>query len=556
MAEIRLLAPDVAERIAAGEVIDRPASAVKELVENALDAGATAIRVEARGGGLRLIRVADDGCGIPGDQLELAFLRHATSKLRDLAGLEQVRTLGFRGEALASIAAVAEVAIVSATDDGAGSRCLFRAGRPLEHVGAARERGTTITVVDLFSLLPARLKFMRGARSEAATIGALLRRFALARPDVRYTLLLEGRVQFRHDGGGLTEALAAVFGDTVARGLMPVEAAVGESVRIGGMIGDRGATRGSRSGLALYVNGRAVRARPLLEAIEAGYRPFLPSGRHAVGAIFLDLPPEDVDVNIHPAKLDVRLRDESAVCAALTTAVRAAYGRHPVGIAGVQPLALAGAQPRLRGLSRLSRVAEERQGWGGAAPREGGSPLPPLRLVGQVENALLVAEGSAGIYLIDQHRAHERVIFDNLGSADGRQALIEPALIELSPAESARLTARLEALDGLGFACEQFGASRFIVRAVPSGDELSGLGGALADLLHDAAADAENWRERLLATISCRAAVRKGRPLTPAQTRDLLDRLAAAHSPAVCPHGSPVILHLSDGFLARQFDWG
>jgi DNA mismatch repair protein MutL len=551
MAEIRLLAPEVAERIAAGEVIDRPAAVVKELVENAIDAGAHEVRIEARGGGLRLIRVSDDGCGIEADQAELAFRRHATSKLRDLAGLEAVTTLGFRGEALASIAAVAEVTLVSATSDDAGVRLIFRAGRPLERVAAARSRGTTVTVVDLFSQLPARLKFMRGARAEAAAIGTVVRRLALARPELRFTLVLEGHVQFRHDGGGLPDALASVFGDEFGRATVPVEPVEAEGVRIGGALGDRGVTRGNRAQLALFVNGRFVRARPLLDAIEDGYRRALPRGRHAVGAIFLQVPPPDLDVNIHPAKLDVRLRHEAAVCAALTRSVRLAFGRHPASPSATRPLALDGAQPRFRG---LSRVVEERAGWP-EKPEADAQRASPMRIIGRAENTLLVVESDAGLLLVDQHRAHERVIYEKLSGPAQSQALIEPVLLELPTNETARFADRLEALRDLGVICDEFGSGRFVVRALPSTPDIGPLGEGLLEALREAAADAADWRDRLLATIACRAAIRKGAPITDEQARDLLQRLTSLEAPALCPHGSPVMLQLSRAFLARQFDW-
>src|SRR5579885_190527 len=254
-ASIRLLPARVAERIAAGEVIDRPASVVKELVENALDAGASEVRIEARGGGLRLIRVADDGHGIAADEVELAFQRHATSKLRELDDLQRVASFGFRGEALASIAAVAEVTLVSAVADAPAVSCTYRAGRPLERIAASRTRGTTVTVRDLFSAMPARLKFMRGARAEASQIGAVVRRFALARPDVRLQLVLEGHTAFRFNGGGPREAFAAVFGDEVAAGALPVELAQG-SVEVRGLLGGRGITRANRGQIALFVNAR------------------------------------------------------------------------------------------------------------------------------------------------------------------------------------------------------------------------------------------------------------------------------------------------------------
>jgi DNA mismatch repair protein MutL len=560
MTEIRILPPDVAERIAAGEVIDSPEAVVKELIENALDAGASDIRVDVQGGGLRLIRVADDGCGIPPDQIELAFQRHATSKLRELSDLERIATFGFRGEALASIAAVAEVSVVSAVEGQPGARCVYRAGKPVEKIAAARTRGTTVSVTDLFAALPARLKFLRSQKAEVAAIGAMLRRFALANPNTRFALTINGRLHFRHEGRGLAEALNAVYGSGAAEALMPLEPVEVEGTRISGVIGGRAATRSTRSAIALFVNRRPVVSRPLLDALEEGYRRFLPSGRHPLAALFIDLPPEDVDVNIHPAKLDVRLRHERAICAALTSAVRAAFGRHPTPASPPQRLTLDGAQPRLRGLA--PRVAEERGGWrvGDAAWEpgaavHGGDALPAVRLLGQANGALIVAESADGLLLIDQHRAHERVIYELLAATRAPQALIEPALIDLSVVEQARLAERLAALAELGLICEEFGARRILVRAAPVVPGTSLSANAIAEILHAAAAEQDDWRDRLLATIACRTAIRKGRALTPAEARDLVEKLSRTRSPASCPHGSPIVLQIGHALLARQFDW-
>ena len=559
MPPIQLLPPSVAERIAAGEVIDRPAAAVKELVENAIDAGATEIVVEAQGGGLRLIRIADNGCGIPASEIELAFRRHATSKLREIEDLDQVLTLGFRGEALASLAAVAEVTMISATEDRAAVRCSFRAGLPLERLSAARSRGTTVTVRELFSAMPARLKFMRGARTEAVQIGAVVRRYALARPGLRLTLMLEGHLAFRSEGSGeLSDAMAAAYGDVVAAALMPVGPAETGEAKISGLISRQSLTRANRDQIALFVNDRYVRPRRLLLAIEEGYRPFLPRGRHAVAAIVLDVPPADLDVNVHPAKLDVRLRHESAVVAALTEAIRGAFGRYANIIAPSHDLTLSGGQRRLPGLS--GRIAESgNPGWGWAAggTLPASSTLPELRLLGQLHDSLIVAEAVQGFYLIDQHRAHERIIYERLQTGDHaeQQSLIEPAILELPGVAAQRFAERLDVLASLGFACEEFGPARFVLRAAPAGDDLASGAAVLAEVLQEAGVEQEDWRDRLLAAMSCRSAIRKGKPLTAAEARDLITRLGTVASPAVCPHGSPILLHVPEPFLARQFHW-
>jgi DNA mismatch repair protein MutL len=558
MQPIQMLPPGVAERIAAGEVIDRPAAAVKELIENAIDAGASEIRIEVRGGGLRTIQVSDDGCGIPGDELELAFRRHATSKLRVLADLEQVETFGFRGEALASIAAIAEVTATSAIEGQTAVRCSFRAGRPLERSLTARARGTTVTVRDLFSQMPARLKFMRGARAESMQIGAIVRRYALAHPHLRLVLLLEGHYAFRSAGGNLRDALALVYGDLAGNGFLPFGPCTVEGVSISGLISNPAVTRSTRGQLWLYVNGRYVRSRALLTAVEEGYRAFLPRGRHPLAAIMLTVPTTDLDVNIHPAKLDVRLRAETAVANALRQAVASAYGIHPRIPALGADLALSGRQRRLGGRRALREDGIPPDAWGAGVELPAGEVLPSLRLIGQVANALIVAEGPAGCYLIDQHRAHERVIYERLiGEGLARQqALIEPAVLELHESAARRLAGRLPSLESLGFACEQFGPGSFVVRATPAGEGLEAVSALLAEVLAEAAADREDWRHGLLASIACRSAVRKGRPLGTAEAHDLVTRLRTVRSPAVCPHGSPILLHLSEPFLARQFDWG
>lgn len=557
MASIQVLPAVVAERIAAGEVIDRPAAAVKELLENAIDAAASEVRIEARGGGLRSIRVSDNGGGIPADEIELAFRRHATSKLRELTDLDRLETFGFRGEALASIAAVSEVSIVSAREGEIGTRCSFRAGRPLERTAAPRARGTTVTVLELFSQMPARLKFMRGARAEAIQIGAVVRRYALAYPNLRLTLVLDGHHVFRAGGGDLREAAAAAYGETAAAALLPVAPTEAEGVEIGGLISGQSLTYGSRGRLALFVNRRYVRSRGLLAAIEDGYRGFLPRGRHPLAAIFLTVPGADLDVNVHPAKLDVRLRQETAVAAALSEAVRAAFGAHPRTPSAAARLSLDGRQGRFTGLRRIGESDAARADWGAPAAVPGSGLLPALSLVGQVGRALIIAEAEQGFYLIDQHRAHERVIFEHLQDEAGvrPQSLIEPALLEMGESDAERLASRLSSLEALGFVCEEFGPSRFIVRATPSPAGVR-LAGMLPELLIEAAADQEDWRERLLASLACRSAIRKGQRLGQDEARDLVTKLGQARSPAVCPHGSPVLLHLSESFLTRQFAWG
>lgn len=608
---IRALERRTIERIAAGETIERPASVVKELVENAIDAGAREITVELRGGGTRAIKVSDDGAGIPADELPLAFARHATSKLRDADDLWHLDSLGFRGEALASIGAMGETLLITATDDGGeGAGVLVSGGRIVESFSRARARGTTVTVRALFADIPARQKFLRPARTESAQINALVRRYALARPDLRFRLVLDGHLSFRSDGDGdLGGALAAVYGAQVARAMTPlpdIDAGAGDA-RVWGVLGGPQLHRPSRKQLSFFVNGRWATPRGLAEAIEATYRPFFPRGRHPVGAIFIDLPPESVDVNVHPAKAEVQLLHERAIADALAGSIRATLARHQAakGHAGFQLAAL-------RGLPAADlALAEERAPWdaapGGAdsAPSDlppiAGPNLPPLRFLGQLRDALLLAEGPDGLYLIDQHRAHERIIYERLlaGLASGRAGAegraeqrspqrrrdteddkrengdvaedgvptpgwkdemlapepIEPIVLELGPLQAALLDDRLPELAEVGIVCESFGGRSFLIRALPSLGEHEELRDALPWLLEELVEDDEGWRERLMVNLSCRAALRKGRPLSIAQARGLLTGLAACATPAICPHGSPIILHLDEALLTRQFGW-
>lgn len=564
---IRILPHAVATRIAAGEVIERPASVVKELVENALDAGAGRIRVDVRGGGLGLIRVGDDGAGIPSEDLWLACQRHATSKLPgdDLAA---VRTLGFRGEALPSIAAVAVLTLVSATDDrGVGRRLTLRDGQVVVDEPAARPRGTTVSVRHLFQNVPARLAVSGRSRVELAQIGQTVRRVALAAPATRFSLYVDDRLVFETGGSDdLTGALLDVYGPALVGSLIPLgPIQVGEA-RIQGIVGGPEVTRPDRGQLNLVVNGRWTQPRGLLVRLEAAYRPLLPRGRHPLLLLVVETPPDQVDLNVHPAKLEVRLLAEGAIGLAAAELLREALGRQPIALGGAIATGLAA-------LAAEGKIAEERAGWEDepiVTPN-----LPPLRLVGQVQSRLLLLEGPSGLFLVDQHRAHERILYERLGRAHGDAgpesvALPEPLLIELRPAQVARFSRRLDELAALGFQAEVFGGRTFLLRAAPvlpgvlngaAAEELSGLGepdelvATLLALVDEDAAEGEDWKQRLLVQLSCRTAVRRGRPLDRPAMRALIEGLGQTRAPAVCPHGSPLLMQVSAALLEREFRW-
>ncbi|HUX88663.1 MAG TPA: DNA mismatch repair endonuclease MutL [Chloroflexota bacterium] len=559
---IAVLPPEIAERIAAGEVVERPASVVRELLDNAVDAGARAIGVELRGGGIELIRVSDDGAGIPPDEVELAFQHHATSKLRSLDDLLTIRTLGFRGEALPSIAAVSDVELLTRDEHEPGTVIAVRAGAVLYRRPAARQRGTTVSVRNLFANVPARRKFLSAGRPESLLVGQLVRRYAMANPAVSFSLFLDGRLSFRSDGSGqLSSALEAIYGATVAATLVPLPAKDNAFVTLRGFLSDRAVTRPSRDHLTLIVNGRWVACRGLSTAIEAAYRPLLPRGRHPIAALVVEVPPSELDPNVHPTKAEVRLIREAEIIAVLADVVRETLGRAPVEPAPAEAFLLGPEQPRLPFGARRG-IRESRSGWGGN-PADGGSAAPSLGelvVLGQVHESLILAEGKAGLYLIDQHRAHERIIFEQLRKRHSdnpldAQILLEPLVLELKSPQVRLFEPRLAELADLGFSCQHLGGRDFLVRGVPA---VSGAESFLAELpiiLEAASADDEDWQDRLLTSLACRGAIRRNRSLTLSDMTALVQELATTTAPAVCPHGSPLIMHLSHGFLERQFNW-
>lgn len=563
------LSPEVVERIAAGEVIERPLSAVKELLENAIDAAAHDIRIEIRGGGLELIRVSDDGWGILPDEVPLAFARHATSKLRTPDDLQAVQTLGFRGEALASIAAVAEVTLLTAADDsGIGIELQVADGAIISQRKLARTRGTTVTVRDLFQRVPARLKFAPSPRVEARNIAQLVRAYALAYPRIRFTLTFDGQISIQTTGSGDSETvLAEIFDPTAAPALHPFGPVEVAAARIRGYMSDRELTQPGRQWLLLFVNGRWVRANALLNALENGYRPLLPKGRHPVALLHLRVPPERLDVNVHPAKTEVRLLDERAIAEALEAAAREHLGRRPALPRGAsRPVAL-GRYRQLTlpgsGRRRELRLAESSDIYETTAC-DTFAPLQELTPVAQVQDRLILAVDSRnGMYLVDQHRAHERVLYDELrrrylagmSLGESMQFLLEPVVVELAPRQAAMLRGRLPELEALGFACEEFGTRSFLVRALPGGTNLSALSGDISTLLTEAAQDINAWQDHLLIAVACRSAVRRGQSLTLDEQRQLLRELADVTTPAVCPHGSVTIVHYSGEWLRKVFGW-
>ncbi|MFQ5459772.1 MAG: DNA mismatch repair endonuclease MutL, partial [Anaerolineae bacterium] len=570
---IRVLDPTTASRIAAGEVVDRPASVVKELVENSLDAGAHTIRIEVASGGKKLIRVADDGCGIPPHQVAVAFARHATSKLATAADLDKVATLGFRGEALAAIAAVARVTILTRPGDSAtGARLRVDAGDIHDVEPAGAPPGTVLTVEDLFRKLPARQKFLASDAAEARRVTEIVGRYALAHPECAFTLVRGGRRSFASPGtGDLKDAAAAVFGRDVADELLPVASPHGP-IAVDGLTSPPHLHRATRKHIALFVNRRWIRDQALAFAVVQAYHTFLPKGRFPLAVILIQIPAGEVDVNVHPAKTEVRFRDPRAVFAAAQAAVR----RTVVGGAPVAPLGeglgpgaapWAGqGRPPDRGVPRPGARGRRPPGgqWTGAADAtiaegSGGGPygdtegrIPPLRPLGQVAATYIVAEGPDGIYIVDQHAAHERVLFDRLvarAEDPPVQGLLEPLAVETAPAGMAAFEAHAQDLVAAGFDLEAFGPTTLLLRAVPDvlvgGDPAAALVEVLDDLAEGASPVARAVDRRIAAVVCKRGSVKAGQSLSTEEMRALLRDLEATAAPRTCPHGRSTVIALS-----------
>lgn len=566
---IKVLDDKTIARIAAGEVIERPASVVKELLENALDAGATRIEVEVKGGGISLIRVTDNGVGIPVDEVELAFERHATSKLNDFHDLSSIGSLGFRGEALPSIAAVADVELLtSAEGEWSGSHLVLEGGAIAQKKGQARNRGTTITVSNLFRRVPARLKFLKSVPTETGHIANAVSQYALAYPGVGFTLTVDGKTTLRTSGkGALLDAILDVYGTEVAARMLPVVSpdeswrvdAAPPGIRADGMVGSPELGRSSRGYLSLFVNRRWVSSRLLSYAVEEAYHGLLMTGKHPVAVLNITVPAPEVDVNIHPAKSEVKFRDDSSVFRAVQKAVRQALvAQAPVpGIEDV--VATYRATPASEQLS-WSFPANNRpvQTAVSGVPAPLADSLPMLRVVGQVLNSYIIAEGPDGLYIIDQHAAHERIRFEEVQRQRRQkmevQGLLEPVTFEVAPRHDRLMKSCLNELADYGFSVAEFGERTYLVRAVPALVATDNWEAMLRELLEELAGEAKSRREeKIVMSIACHGAIRSGQSLDADEMREMVRQLERCASPHTCPHGRPTIIKLSSSQLEREF---
>ncbi|MGE0058811.1 MAG: DNA mismatch repair endonuclease MutL [Dehalococcoidia bacterium] len=582
---ISILPAEVASRIAAGEVVERPASIVKELVENALDAGATRVSIEIAEGGISLIRVTDNGHGIDPEELSLAFARHATSKLRHEQEMEAIATLGFRGEALPSIAAVADVEAISRTAaEPTAGRIRLRFGELTEQGARGAPTGTTISVRSLFQQQPARLKFLRTPAAESGAIAGVVSHFALAYPEVAFSLKIDGRETFVTSGqGNRREAASGVYGAETAAAMLEVtEDDEGHS--LAALIAPPSISRSTRGYITIFINRRLVKSRSLSFAVEEAYANLIQVRRFPIAIVDLRLPPAEIDVNVHPAKAEVRLRNERQVFSLVQRPLRRALsGMSPIGSSAPTgwPSALppqpspptylttrygepAADEPPLyvplHASVVLTRTPEAKPALLEPEQKPLPAAVPILRPLGQAGTTYIIAEGPAGLYLIDQHAAHERVLFEQYAarlaaSTPALQPLLTPIPLELTPEQQAMITVYAPALRDHGFEIEPFGPGAYLLRTAPSGlrrEEPSRAFRELLDLMcrDDAPSDPRN---RVAASLACHAAVRAGQTLSLDEMRDLLQQLEACDSPQTCPHGRPTMLHLSADELAKRF---
>jgi DNA mismatch repair protein MutL len=589
---VHRLPDDLVSKIQAGEVVERPASVVKELVENAIDAGARSVHVEIEDGGLSLVRVRDDGVGMGREDAVLALERHATSKLRELDDLQAIATHGFRGEALPSIAAVSDLMLrTRAEGDPAGTEVAVRHGRPAHVKDAGHPRGTTVEVRDLFGAVPARRKFLRAASTETSHVAETVTLLALARPRTGFFLRSSGRALIEAPVvEGLAARLFQLFGARALEDLVPVEGGADWAV-VRGFVSRPDRPRPARPDLRLFVNLRPVKDRALAKAVVEAYRSTGSGDKGFRAFVFVEVPPHVLDVNVHPAKTEVKFAEPRTVFAAVERAVREALSAGAreaprVGIARPRRDVTAGAQQALERFFEggASRAAEGRAAWEaagdepwepdgpgveapGGADQAGGAGL---RILGQHRLTYIVASDGDELVLVDQHTAHERVRFEALlERVEGRlvesQGLLVPLVVDLPPDLRAALDARREELAALGYDLEPFGGGATRLRAVPALLGTRDPGPALERLLRDLVErESGQWavssvRDRLAATIACHSAVRAGQPLhADAMAAIVRDVRATAH-PTLCPHGRPTIVRVPRDELSRWFGrtgWG
>lgn len=590
---VRLLDPHTVNQIAAGEVVERPASVVKELVENALDAGSSRVSIELIDSGRTLIRVSDDGCGMTPEDARSCLQRHATSKITSVDDLSHVLSLGFRGEAVPSIASVSRFSISTGCDDSGRTLLRLEGGSVVSETRVAGPRGTEISVEDLFFNTPARLKFLKSDSTELSASLEHVMKYAIAFPGVAFSVTHNGQQALTTTGSGdLHQTIAEVWGRDTARGLAEVELKH-STLRVSGFVSAPHMTRPTRAYQYLYVNGRPVKSRTLFAALDQAYRDLTPEKRYPVVVLLLEMDPEKVDVNVSPTKSEVKFQREGEAFDSIRTAIRAALMEHGMMpdaagiVAANEALAAAGWQssPGLNALSLMAQAPFARPDdpltnlsvnlpeSGVPLPEVGPRPdterypfielLEGLRVLGQAMKTFIVAETGRGIVVIDQHVAHERILYEYLCGLKGpsaieKQSLLAPETLHLNRAAALILRERLDEIVAVGFDIEPFGGESFVVRAAPAALRGKSPLKVLQDMVDELVDGAVSrklipTREQIWITSSCKMAVKAGDPLSHAEMEKLIVDLASTENPYLCPHGRPITITLSREDLLRKF---
>jgi DNA mismatch repair protein MutL len=603
LGNIKILDEHIANQIAAGEVVERPASIVKELIENALDARSTRIEIEVQEGGLSIIRIQDDGAGMDPDDVVISFSRHATSKIAASKDLFHIRTLGFRGEALPSIAAVAKVECRSATADGIGTYLRIEGGQVLENKPCASPRGTEMTIRQLFYNTPARLKYMKSVQTEFGHITDVVYRAALARPDVAFVYKHDQRTVLQTNGNGdLKQVIAAIYGSSMAKGMIKVSAE-NLDFRLDGYVSKPEFTRSSRSHINWFVNSRSIRNPALFHSLMQSYHTLLPLHRYPLAVLNIDMDPILMDVNVHPAKLEVRLSKEQECCQFLQNAIKEALQReiliprpqlpgakvqkqvvHQQQIELYKPADLqehTAATTQKQTPSPAASVSEGRLSYGTIQPTSTDDWAPPIEAqpektpttedpkvprfhpLGQVHGTYILAQSEEGLYIVDQHAAHERIYYERFYEKMGApvkesQQLIVPLVLEWTAKERDEIQKNLPSLEDVGVYMESFGGNTFIIRSIPTwfpkGEEQAIIEEMVDYLLtQKRVIPVAKWREKSAIMLSCKSAIKANKRLSFEEMDQLLAQLRQCKQPYTCPHGRPIIIHFSTYDLEKMF---
>ena len=565
---IKKLKASVISKISAGEVVERPASVVKELLENSVDASAQSVGIDILGSGLDQIKVSDDGSGIPTSEVELVFARHATSKLNSEADLESIRTLGFRGEALASIAAVSRVELVtrfSAEDTGVRLQLVDGILKDRKSIGVPP--GTVIQVDNLFYNVPPRLKFLKSESTERSLAKRVVSRYAMAYPHIRFSFVSDNRKGFRTYGNGnLLDVITSVYGSDVAENMVEISDVEQDGIVVSGLVSSPELSRSNRQEITFFINGRHIYDAQLNFAVMRAYHTMLMTGRYPIAVISLVIPPSKLDVNVHPTKSEVRFVDKNIVFQAVEKAVRRTLLDYVSKSTMIKSASVGETLSQASSWSELDTsdrkhdfsVAEDQL----INSRLSGMEMPVLRVIGQTNAAFIIAEGPDGVYMIDQHAAHERILYEEYVDAAKMdelrsQMLLQAFTVQLAAEDSETLSNNLDKLTTLGFDIEYFGNDSFIVRAVPAIVDSSDIEEVLMSIVKYRSDDlygVPEWSEDQIITRVCRlVAVRAGKVLSYDEQVALLRNLETCKSPGTCPHGRPTMIYFSLGSIRNQF---